>query len=80
MPHTQELTKPSVKPKKSQAATQNKTKAVAKASTKTSKTAGKALSTCPVNGAGWCPYPFSVEQLERRLKEKAAAAAAKQKP
>ncbi len=30
--------------------------------------------TCPVNGAGWCPYPFSIEQLEKRLKEKALAA------
>jgi hypothetical protein len=32
-----------------------------------------ALATCPVNGAGWCPYPFSVEQLERRMKAKLAA-------
>jgi len=31
------------------------------------------LSTCPVNGAGWCPYPFSMAQLKRRLKAKAAA-------
>lgn len=29
-----------------------------------------ALSVCPVNGAGWCAYPFSVEQLERRMKAK----------
>jgi hypothetical protein len=71
MPHAQELTKPSVKPKKAAATTTK-----AKSSTKTSKKAGKALSICPVNGAGWCPYPFSVEQLERRLKEKAAAKAA----
>jgi hypothetical protein len=33
------------------------------------------LLTCPVNGAGWCPYPFSIEQLEKRLKEKALAQA-----
>jgi hypothetical protein len=32
-----------------------------------------ALATCPVNGAGWCPYPFSVEQLERRIKARAEA-------
>jgi hypothetical protein len=29
-----------------------------------------ALANCPVNGAGWCPYPFSPAQLERRLKQK----------
>ncbi|MDR3616830.1 MAG: hypothetical protein P4L53_24955 [Candidatus Obscuribacterales bacterium] len=72
MPHTQELTKPSAKPKKKATATRTK----AKAATKNSKRASKALATCPVNGAGWCPYPFSVEQLERRLKERAAAQAA----
>jgi len=33
------------------------------------------LLSCPVNGAGWCPYPFSIEQLEKRLKEKALAQA-----
>jgi len=33
------------------------------------------LLACPVNGAGWCPYPFSIEQLEKRLKEKALAQA-----
>jgi hypothetical protein len=32
-----------------------------------------ALGTCPVNGAGWCAYPFTVEQLERRMKAKLAA-------
>ncbi len=26
------------------------------------------LSICPVNGAGWCPYPFSAAQLKKRLK------------
>lgn len=33
----------------------------------------EALSLCPVDGAGWCPYPFSIAQLKRRLKAKAAA-------
>ena len=33
------------------------------------------ILSCAVNGAGWCPYPFSIEQLEKRLKEKALAAA-----
>ncbi|MBY0549857.1 MAG: hypothetical protein K2W95_21470 [Candidatus Obscuribacterales bacterium] len=28
------------------------------------------LAVCPTNGAGWCPYPFSVEQLKKRLKKK----------
>jgi hypothetical protein len=42
----------------------------------TTKRASAALATCPVNGAGWCPYPFTVEQLERRLKEKALSAQA----
>jgi hypothetical protein len=30
---------------------------------------GIALATCPLNGAGWCPYPFSVEQLEKLKNE-----------
>lgn len=29
------------------------------------------LATCPIDGAGWCPYPFSVAQLKKRLAEKA---------
>ncbi len=40
--------------------------------TRSKKTTGKkadtALSICPVNGAGWCPYPFSAAQLKKRLK------------
>lgn len=35
---------------------------------KTRKQADSALSICPVNGAGWCPYPFSASQLKKRLK------------
>jgi len=27
-----------------------------------------------MNGAGWCPYPFSPAQLQKRLEAKAAAA------
>lgn len=34
------------------------------------KPAVAALANCPVNGAGWCPYPFSPAQLERRLRQK----------
>ncbi|CAN5164052.1 hypothetical protein BH10CYA1_BH10CYA1_58050 [soil metagenome] len=41
----------------------------------TTKRSTAALAMCPTNGAGWCPYPFTVEQLERRLKEKALIAA-----
>lgn len=33
-----------------------------------------ALAICPVDGAGWCPYPFSPAQLQRRLKQKMEAA------
>lgn len=33
------------------------------------KRSQSALAMCPVNGAGWCPYPFSPAQLERRLKQ-----------
>lgn len=29
------------------------------------------LATCPVDGSGWCSYPFSPEQLQRRLRAKA---------
>lgn len=36
----------------------------------TKKADNLVLATCPVNGAGWCPYPFSVAQLKRRLKAK----------
>ena len=32
------------------------------------------LSTCPIGGAGWCAYPFSVTKLEKRLKAKSAKA------
>jgi hypothetical protein len=32
-----------------------------------SKKGGVALATCPVDFAGWCPYPFSIEQLQRRI-------------
>ncbi len=39
----------------------------------TRKTSAAVLSTCPVNGAGWCPYPFSPAQLQKRMKAKMAA-------
>lgn len=48
-----------VSPKSKKTATRKKT---------TRKTADSALSICPVNGAGWCPYPFSAAQLKKRLK------------
>jgi hypothetical protein len=37
-----------------------------------------ALSICPVNGAGWCPYPFTAAQLKKRLKKIQAEQAEKQ--
>jgi len=30
------------------------------------------LATCPLDGAGWRPYPFSTAQLQKRLKRLAA--------
>lgn len=27
------------------------------------------LASCPVDGAGWCPYPFSAAQLRKRLQK-----------
>ncbi len=36
------------------------------------RTADRALSTCPVDAAGWCSYPFTPSQLERRLRRKMA--------
>ncbi|OPZ81803.1 MAG: hypothetical protein BWY75_03474 [bacterium ADurb.Bin425] len=39
------------------------------------KKADDTLASCPMNGQGWCPYPFSVAQLKRRLKAKAQAEA-----
>jgi hypothetical protein len=38
---------------------------------RTVKKTAAILSTCPINGAGWCPYPFSPAQLEKHLKHKA---------
>ena len=29
------------------------------------------LATCPTSGGGWCSYPFSPKQLEKRLRAKA---------
>jgi hypothetical protein len=47
-----------------------------RAATKRKRTSNRAsaavLGTCPVNGQGWCPYPFSPAQLQKRLKEKLA--------
>lgn len=43
----------------------------------TSKKSTSVLANCPVSGAGWCPYPFSLKQLEKRMKAKAAMESAK---
>ncbi len=50
------------------ASSKNKTSSKKSATKSTRKKADSALSICPVNGAGWCPYPFSAAQLKRRLK------------
>lgn len=45
-----------------------------KPATKPKTKTADALSICPVGGAGWCPYPFSIKQLKKRLKAKATSA------
>lgn len=45
---------------------------------KVKRNANSALSICPVNGAGWCPYPFSASQLKKRLKKMQAEQEEKQ--
>jgi hypothetical protein len=44
---------------------------------RTSKKSATLLANCPVSGAGWCPYPFSPKELEKRMKAKAAMESAK---
>lgn len=39
-----------------------------------------ALSSCPTGGAGWCSYPFSPAQLEKRLRAKIQATSQSQLP
>lgn len=45
-----------------------------RASKKTDNTASAVLATCPTGGGGWCSYPFSAKQLEKRMKAKARLA------
>ena len=54
----------------SETKTNSKIQTKAQSSSRAKKTADP-LSMCPVDGAGWCPYPFSVAQLKKRLKAKA---------
>lgn len=42
---------------------------------KTSTKATSPLAICPTGGAGWCPYPFSIEQLKKRLQHQLEEAA-----
>lgn len=58
--------------------TKTATVATRPTSKRTAKKARAVLSTCPMNGAGWCPYPFSPAQLEKRLKQKAEQEAEQQ--
>ncbi|MBK9143618.1 MAG: hypothetical protein KC777_09815 [Cyanobacteria bacterium HKST-UBA02] len=48
-----------------------KTKETTGAGKKAKKPGLSMLSTCPTNQAGWCAYPFSPEQLEKRMRAKA---------
>lgn len=47
-----------------------KTTSTKRSSKKTEKPELAMLATCPTGGGGWCSYPFSPKQLERRLKAK----------
>lgn len=47
------------------------TKAKQSSRKKPARRRNSALATCPVGAAGWCSYPFSVAQLQKRLKAKA---------
>jgi hypothetical protein len=49
------------------------TKAKQSSRKKTNKRKSGVMATCPVGSGGWCSYPFSVAQLEKRMKAKAAA-------
>lgn len=40
-------------------------------SKKAEKTGSAMLATCPTGGGGWCSYPFTAKQLEKRMKAKA---------
>lgn len=44
-----------------------------KAKTASNKKSSKqsALATCPVGNSGWCSFPFSAAQLQKRLKRAA---------
>jgi hypothetical protein len=60
------------------APTIEKTETAAKKQVKTRRSK-ESLNLCPVDGAGWCAYPFSPAQLERRLKQLAQSAAESKK-
>ncbi|HEY9790191.1 MAG TPA: hypothetical protein V6D22_07325 [Candidatus Obscuribacterales bacterium] len=47
-----------------------KTAKIARQSTRkrTSKKTAAMTATCPVGAHGWCSYPFSVTQLQKRMK------------
>jgi hypothetical protein len=49
------------------------TKAKQSSRKKTTRRKNSALSTCPVGSAGWCSYPFSAAQLQKRLRAKVEA-------
>ncbi len=58
----------------------NKTKEAKTVSPSTRKKASRKktqspLAICPTNGVGWCPYPFSVAQLKKKLKKREKEAA-----
>lgn len=71
---TNKVKSTSSKTSKTKTATKTATKSRSKAKTDKAIQDKAILATCPVNGAGWCPYPFSISQLKKRLKAKALEA------
>jgi hypothetical protein len=51
-----------------EAVVMTKSAKVAKPRKKQNKKESAALATCPVGSSGWCSYPFSVTQLQKRLR------------
>ncbi|MBX9693548.1 MAG: hypothetical protein K2Z81_14260 [Cyanobacteria bacterium] len=51
--------------------TSSKESSTKSVSRKTKQPALSMLSSCPAGASGWCSYPFSPQQLEKKMKAKA---------
>jgi hypothetical protein len=54
---------------------QAKTVSASTRKTTNRKSTQSLFAMCPTSGAGWCPYPFSVAQLKKKLKKREQEAA-----